>query len=175
MRAKVGAFLLLFSSLSSVLSSSRANAEALLGSAGNPRCGLGTMILGDKQSIVSQSTEEFSNMLMLNGAFSITTGTSGCSNSGIVAVPQEELFYANVNFEELSVEMASGRGETVSGLAHTMGCQSADVPLFLETSKANYHEVYSSPSITPLEMMINLRKRLQNHPRLSSGCRSLNT
>jgi hypothetical protein len=151
-----------------------AKADGWFGAAGNDRCGLGTMIFGKSaNSISSQTSEESTNGFMSNETFSVVTGTSGCSNSGIVQVPQEELFYANLNYEELTVEMASGNGKVLAGLAQIMGCDSGDMDLFVQTTKSNYGSVYASPKTTPYEMLVHLRSKLQQKTKLVSSCRSL--
>jgi hypothetical protein len=149
-------------------------AEGIFGAAGNDRCGVGTKLFGSGSTITSQSSEESTDMASMD-SISITTGTSGCSNSGIVKVPQKELFYANANYEELQVEMASGQGEALAALAETMGCPSADVGLFLQTSKEHYSQTFPSSSMNPLQMIINFRQGLKSNPILAQNCNSLNS
>jgi hypothetical protein len=148
--------------------------EGIFGAAGNERCGIGSKIFGGGQSISSQSSEESTDAVSLDSV-SITFQTSGCSNSGLVAIPKQEVFYANANYEELKVEMASGRGETLEGYAEAMGCPSSAMGQFLETSKANYNKTFPKSSTNPTEMILNFRQGLKQNAVLAQSCNSLNT
>ncbi len=145
---------------------------ALLGESGNERCGIGSMIFKNGQSISSQYSENMTNA-SLGETFSVTTGTSGCSNSGFAQVPQEELFYANANYEELQLEMTQGHGEVLDGLAATMGCETSSSAEFQNFSKSNFSKFKNSSNTTPLEFMVNFREQAKLNHTLSKNCRSM--
>ncbi len=146
---------------------------ALLGDQGNERCGLGTMIFKGGQSIVSQTSEASSNGIMTNESLSVTTGTSGCSNSGIVMVPQKEQMYANANFEELQVEMSQGKGEVLAGLTQAMGCSGLSDEEFGAFTKVNFEKIQARGSQTPLELMTNLRQAASQNAQIVKSCSSM--
>lgn len=149
--------------------------EALFGATGNPRCGLGSMIWGSGQTISTQGSEMGTNALLMNESFSMTTGTSGCQHSGIAQIPPDAVIYANANYEELSVEMASGRGEALTGLGETFGCGGAEMPLFMKVGKDKYGEIFPASKTDPTQMIINFHQRLRQVPQLMHGCRLLTT
>lgn len=155
-----------------MLFTSSTSFAALLGESGNERCGVGSMIFKGGQSISSQYSENLTN-LSLGETFSVTTGTSGCSNSGFTMVPQEELFYANANYEELQIEMSQGKGEILSGLAETMGCENISNVEFARFAKANFNKFKNSNSTTPNEFISNFRNEARHNEVISKNCRSM--
>jgi hypothetical protein len=70
-----------------------------------PGCGLGAQIFNEK-SILHQSLAATTNDTVSNQTFGITTGTLGCTNNGKFASNEHATMFANLNFENLSQEMA---------------------------------------------------------------------
>ena len=158
-----------------VFTSTAALAEGgLIASSGNDRCGLGTMIWGKSgNSISTQSSENSSNVLTLNEMFSVTTGTSGCKNSGIVRVPNKELHYIYANYHELQMDMARGEGETFRGLAEAMECPVEQMDLVMVTGKNAFSEIYADETPNAFMVTKNVREALSRNPKLKRACRSL--
>ena len=104
---------------------------AEIGTAG---CGLGNMLMGGKDSQILVAT--------VNGTgtqtFGITSGTSNCvDNSGVAKLE----VYVEANRLALANDMARGRGDTLSGLNHVLGCsKESDVN---STLQQNYGEIFS--------------------------------
>lgn len=88
-------------------------------------------------------------------------------------VPQEELFYANANYEELQIEMSQGKGEVLSGLSATMGCENVSTVEFGGFAKANFNKFKSSTSTTPAEFISRFRNEARHNEILSKNCRSM--
>ena len=83
-----------------------------------PGCGVGKVIWADyrhQKNILPQSL-----MATTNGMFSntigITFGISGCTNDGKFMAEQKATMFAEINFENLSQEMAQGQGEHLASL-----------------------------------------------------------
>lgn len=142
---------------------------AIFGAAGNDRCGVGTMIFGSGQSISSQSSEESSNSAS-SGTSSVTTGTSGCKSSGIVKATAEEIHYANINYEELQLECAQGKGEILTGFAVTMGCSKGSESQFAALVQKNYDKIFLGEQSNPNEMLMNLKSLLEHDSLLALQC-----
>lgn len=136
------------------------------------RCGVGTMIFGKNSSMCSNYSEESFDALSMD-SFSITTGTSGCSNSGIAGLKQEELLYANSNFEELMLEMSEGKGEVLKGFAAVLGCRGGAVPGFEQMTRARYGEIYRAVDTSPAQMLHNVKTQISADPELARGCAAL--
>ena len=147
-----------------------ASGDVLLGGEGNDRCGVGSMIFGSKKSISSQTSEDSTNRAS-SESVSVTTGTSGCSNSGFAANPKEA-YYAHANFEELLIEMPQGRGEVLAGFAQTLGCGNGAVPRFMKMTQDKYSEISSDSAINPNQMLNSVKVQIKADPELAQSCQS---
>ncbi len=112
------------------------NAKADDGSSG---CGVGWMILKDN-SLISSSFRS-----MTNGTFSntigMTLGTSGCAKHKIVKNEELPVYFANANFDQLTLDMSKGDGPYLATLAYTLGCQ--DVKTFSTAVQENFRTLAS--------------------------------
>jgi len=146
--------------------------------AANKRCGLGSKIFGGSSGLLSQISEIGTNGLF-SGYQSISNGTSGCDHNGMMlgepvgmneeAFKEQDL-YANANFEELIVDMSVGKGETLEGFGRTLGCGREMLPAFFQMTQREFQNIYTSEKTSPTELLLNTRKRIQNHSKLSLGC-----
>ncbi|MGB0911911.1 MAG: DUF3015 family protein, partial [Nitrospirales bacterium] len=79
-----------------------------------PGCGLGHLAWegnANTNSIAVQVLMATTNGTFYSQTFGISSGTSGCSNDGTIAMEEKVNVFAAVNFENLSQEMAQGQGE----------------------------------------------------------------
>ena len=89
-----------------------------------PGCGLGKLAWGDyknQKSIAPQVMMATTNGTFGSQTFGLSSGTSGCTNDGSVMAQHKTTLFAELNFENLSQEMAQGRGEHLASLATLMG------------------------------------------------------
>src|SRR5881296_3431817 len=89
-----------------------------------PGCGLGKLAWSDfkhQKNIGPQVLMATTNGTFGSQTFGISTGTSGCTNDGKVWAEYKVTMFAEINFENLSQEMAQGRGEHLASLAALMG------------------------------------------------------
>jgi len=132
-------------------------------------CGLGSMIFQDNNNTKgAQSTAATTNGTFYNMYFGITSGTLGCSSEGLWAKRQQEVFVAT-NFRNLSRELATGEGEYARSFAEVMGCGS-DAASFLDYTKQNHGEIFSSEKTTPAEALEAVRDGISADANLSSVC-----
>jgi len=106
-----------------------------------PGCGLGKLAWGDyahQKNIAPQVLMATTNGTFGSQTFGISTGTSGCTNDGKVMSEHKTTMFAQLNFENLSQEMAQGQGEHLASLATLMG------PPFRQ-----WHGTRSGPSTAP--------------------------
>ena len=118
-------------------------AVAMVGQAGlamaanpdtGPGCGLGKLAWADyknQKNIAPQVMMATTNGTFGSGTFGISSGTSGCTNDGQVMAEQKTNVFANLNFDNLSQEMAQGRGEHLASLATLMGIPAEQHAAFL--------------------------------------------
>ena len=95
---------------------------AIFAGDGSSGCGLGWQV-APKQSLLSSFSRSVTHVILPN-TFSMTFGTSGCSQHSIVKKDRAVEHFVEANLENLQIEMAQGNGETLLALGELMGCDS---------------------------------------------------
>ena len=108
-----------------------------------PGCGLGKVAWEgsslDSQSIGPQLLMSTTNNTILPWqAFGITSGNFGCTNNGKLWAERKTSMFANINFDNLSQEMAQGQGEHLASLATLMGIPADQHPAFFAMTQEKY-------------------------------------
>lgn len=135
-----------------------------------PGCGLGKLAWGDYKSqknIAPQVLMATTNGTFGSQTFGISTGTSGCTNDGVIMGEHKTTMYAELNFENLSQEMAQGRGEHLASLAALMGVPAEQQPAFFALTQERYAELTRSGEAEPVAMIKALQDAMQGHPVLA--------
>ena len=132
-----------------------------------PGCGLGKMFWENNKKVIPQVLAAATNGTFGSQTFGITSGTSGCTNDGIVMNDQKVSVFASAAFENLKQEMAQGQGEYLSSLATLMGIPSEYHGEFSVAAQESYLHLFKSENTTPSEMLTALRQELLTHPVLS--------
>lgn len=132
----------------------------LLGSAamaGDAGCGLGSMIIKQNTKVM-QVLAATTNGSFGSQTFGITFGTSGCTASGLVMNEKQIQYFVEVNQEELTRDMAQGRGEKISTLAALNGCMSSDeVSAFAAKAQASFKTIVPAAKITAVDFVNNMK------------------
>lgn len=139
--------------------------------AGDAGCGLGSLLIS-KNSKGLQLLAMTTNASFLSQPLGITSGTSGCSASGIVNNDKEIQYFVEVNQEELSRQMAEGQGTHLNTLASLMGCQTSQGQTkFATEAQANYSAIVTRQNIKSTEMVENISAVMNHKTNVLSACR----
>ncbi|EMY70364.1 DUF3015 domain-containing protein [Leptospira vanthielii] len=84
-------------------------------------CGLGSMVSVWKNDI-GQVLAATTNGSLSSQTFGITSGTSNCTNDGIVRADRAQEVFITYNEEPLELETVSGTGERIRAIASLLGC-----------------------------------------------------
>lgn len=106
-----------------------------------PGCGLGKLAWADyknQKNIAPQVMMATTNGSFGSGTFGISSGTSGCTNDGQVMADQRTNMFAAMNFDNLSQEMAQGKGEHLASLATLMGIPAEQHTAFFALTQERY-------------------------------------
>lgn len=141
-------------------------AEAAYGMAG---CGLGAIPFGDKNDVTSQLIASILNFWSGVQTYAITTGTSECSDSGVIKAEMEQKVYAYNNFDNLRQDIAKGEGETLTSFAYLFGCEASSVETFGEVTQANFEQIFTTEA-TPESLVSDVQNLTQNQPELAATC-----
>ena len=132
-------------------------------------CGLGYLLFGHeggKNSKSMQILAATTNGTSGNQTFGITSGTSGCTVDGKVAKNVQAEVYAEINYRELSQEMAQGSGEYLNTFAAVLGVSETHRPEFFQLVKERYEVLFPSADTGSVQMLENLMQELAVRPEL---------
>src|SRR5689334_1562602 len=130
-------------------------------------CGLGTQLMTGKSGIFSHLVATYTNGLLGNQTFGITSGTLGCNGDSQVTADADLTKFASTNLDQLSTEMAAGEGEALTALASLYGIAEQDRAAFYGMTKANYGTIVGSDSVTAGEMLASIRTLMAADARLA--------
>jgi hypothetical protein len=128
-------------------------------------CGLGSILLPNGPHFITS----FINGFAWNQVFMISSGTSNCQseNSRQVMLEQEH-FIAN-NYRDVARDAAQGQGDTLAGLAKTLGCEDSQQQRFASLAQQNYSSIFSQPGA--LAALHSLKEKISADQQLQSSCK----
>ena len=135
-----------------------------------PGCGLGKLAWSDyseQKSIAPQVLMATTNGTFGSQTFGISTGTSGCTNDGKVMAEQKTTMFAQLNFENLSQEMAQGQGEHLASLATLMGVPAEHQAAFFAMTQERYTSLVKTGAASPVAMVKAIHDAIATHPVLA--------
>lgn len=133
---------------------------------GDAGCGLGSVVW-EQNTKLKQLFASTTNGTFGSQTFGITSGTSNCKAKGLVMLDKEQIYFAEANFQALSIEMAKGTGENLNAFAQVMGCK--DGAEFGAFTKAKYETLFPSNSTTPVQMLDSLKTEMKSSS-LAKNC-----
>lgn len=120
------------------------SAGVVLADDNGPGCGLGKMIWGSSTNKIIQGSLAATTNATAGQTYSITTGTSGCTNHGIVQNDKQVEVFVAVNFENLKEDMVRGQGEYLQSLSNLMGVPAEKQPTFFAMAQEHYQDLFPS-------------------------------
>jgi hypothetical protein len=146
-------------------------APALFAKGNHPMagCGLAYILFSkDDNSKGIQILAATTNNIYGTQTFAITSGTSGCTESGVVAKSKEVGVFAEVNLENLRLDISKGDGAYGRALALLLGVKAEAAPDMVKLLQSNYTVLFPSADTTYDEFLQNVSKTLAAHPELLS-------
>ena len=117
-----------------------------------PGCGLGKLAWSDyrnQKDIAPQVMMATTNGTFGSQTFGISSGTSGCTNNGVIMSEHKANLFASLNFENLSQDMAKGRGEHLTALAALMNIPEHNRSEFYSLAQLQYRSLMQSGEAQP--------------------------
>jgi len=137
-----------------------------------PGCGLGKLAWADythQKNIAPQVMMATTNGTFGSQTFGLSTGTSGCTNDGKVMAEHKTTVFAQLNFENLSQEMAQGQGEHLASLATLMGVPSEQHAAFFAMTQERYTSLVKTGEASPVAMVKAINDAIATHPVLAQA------
>jgi hypothetical protein len=131
-------------------------------------CGLGSLVLKEN-TIVMQILAG-----TLNGTggqiFAITSGTSNCTSGGVIKAQREQAAFAEVNFQDLKRNMATGGGEFLTSFATLLGCEDPAKPALARMTQTRFASILPTDKTTPMELLSGVKSQIKADPMLAGSC-----
>lgn len=128
-------------------------------------CGLGSMVMGNKEGQILAAT---TNGTSFNQMFGITFGTLNCVGSPLHSTADRIDPFIAANKIAFADDVARAEGETLAAVSHLMGCsEHAELGPVL---KSNFSEIFSSPDLAPNEITDRVLTVVGRNDVLSREC-----
>jgi len=135
-------------------------------------CGWGSKLFDGQSGIAPQVLGVTTNNSTGNQTFAITTGTSGCTQDGVVKSTWKTAMFIDGNKDRLARDMSIGNGETLDSLAHLIGVREEDRATFNRVVQANVSLIFPSGSTTG-DSVVALKQVLRSDRELSQYAASI--
>lgn len=135
-------------------------------------CGWGSKLFDGQSGIAPQVLGATTNYTSGNQTFAITTGTSGCTQDGVVKSTWKTAMFIDGNKDRLARDMSVGNGETLDSLAHLIGVREEDRATFGRTMQANVSVIFPSGSTTD-DSVVALKQVLRSDRELAQYAASI--
>jgi hypothetical protein len=135
-------------------------------------CGWGAKLFDGQSGIAPQVLAVTTNGTSGNQTFGITTGTSGCTQDGVVKSTWKTAMFIDGNKDRLARDMSIGNGETLDSLAHLIGVRDEDRASFGRVMQANVSLIFPSGSTTD-DSVVALKQVLRSDQELAQYAASI--
>lgn len=131
------------------------------------RCGWGSKLFEGQSGPAPQVLAVTTNGTFGNQTFGITSGTSGCTQDGVVRSNWKTAMFIDGNKEKLARDMSVGQGESLDSLAQLLGVEEQDRADFYATAKDNFGRIFPAADASSDEIAASLKQVLAEHENLS--------
>lgn len=130
-------------------------------------CGWGGKLFDGQRGIAPQVLGATTNGTFGNQTFGITSGTSGCTQDGVVKSNWKTAMFIDGNKSKLARDMSTGSGETLESLAKLIGIQDQHKAAFFQATKDNFSRIFASDNVTTDQVMDSLKQVLASDSELA--------
>ncbi|MBI3545488.1 MAG: DUF3015 domain-containing protein [Gammaproteobacteria bacterium] len=136
-------------------------------------CGWGAKLFDGQRGIAPQVLAVTTNGTSGNQTFGITSGTSGCTQDGMVKSNWKTAMFIDGNKEKLAHDMSTGNGEALESLAMLMGIQDQHKTAFYRVTKENFARIFASNNVTTDQVVASLKQVLAADSELAAYSKSI--
>ena len=131
-------------------------APAMLSAQNIGKCGWGSKVFDGQKGIAPQVLAATTNGTSGNQTFAISSGTSGCTQNGVVKSGWKTAAFIDSNMNKLARDISRGEGEALDSLAFLLDVDASDRAAFDEALKDNFEQVFPNDSVTTDDVRTNL-------------------
>lgn len=130
-------------------------------------CGWGSKLFAGKKGVAPQVLAVTTNGTFGNQTFGITSGTSGCTQDGVVTSNWKAAAFIDGNMNRLALDMSRGEGESLSAVAALIGVEDKDTLAFNVAMQKNFTTIFSGPEVTSTDVVAAMKKVLSEDNNLA--------
>ena len=130
-------------------------------------CGWGSKLFEGKKGIAPQVLGATTNGTSGNQTFGISSGTSGCTQDGVVTSTWKTAMFVDANKTKLARDMSVGQGESLEALANLVGVEQADSAHFYAATQANFGTIFPNEAVSTDNVLASLKSVLASDKTLA--------
>lgn len=131
------------------------------------QCGWGSKLMEGNEGIAPQVLAVTTNGTSGNQTFGITSGTSGCTQDGVVRSNWKTAMFIDGNMNRLARDMSTGSGESMESLASLLGMSNSDKSAFFSVAQKNFAKIFPSSDVSSQEVTASLKSVLASDASLA--------
>jgi len=143
---------------------------AVAGTYGTAGCGLGSVVFGAEPGF-AQVFAATTNGTSYTQTFGISSGTSNCVPAAKAAAFNSQRLFLEQNFASVAMDAAQGDGETLRGLAATLGCSDQAYPEVTSAIKAHHAAIFRAAGVD--KVLFSMHKVLRSSEGVTTGCTNI--
>ena len=136
-------------------------------------CGWGSKLFDGSSGPAPQVLAVTTNGILGNQTFGISSGTSGCTQDGVVKSNWQTAMFIDGNKERLARDMSIGHGETLDALAKLMGVSEQDRATFNRATQQNLARIFPSDDVATERVLLALKEILAADRQLAQYAASI--
>lgn len=130
-------------------------------------CGWGSKVMDGNQGIAPQVLALTTNGTFSNAAFGISSGTSGCTQDGVVKSDWKLAAFVDENRPKLARDVSVGSGESLNALAELLSVEKADRDLFASVTREQFDRIFPTSSVATPQILASLKAVLAENATLA--------
>lgn len=131
-------------------------------------CGWGAKLFDGQRGIAPQVLAVTTNGTSGNQTFAISSGTSGCTQDGVVRTSWKTAAYIDSNMNKLARDISRGQGESIDSLASLIGVKSSDSAKFAAALQSNFAQIFPTADASSQSVYDSIKDVLAKDAALAS-------
>jgi len=131
------------------------------------QCGWGSKLFHDQSGIAPQVLAATTNGTSGNQTFAITSGTSGCTQEGVVRSSWKTAAFVDENMTRFAHDLSRGNGESLDTFVSLLEVEEGDKQLVGQALQENYATIFPGIEVSSEEVLASVKTVLLSNENLS--------
>ncbi|MDH5718635.1 MAG: DUF3015 domain-containing protein [Spirochaetia bacterium] len=133
-------------------------------------CGVGAIVIGSQPGMIQLVASAINWYFGGLQTSAITSGTSHCTDDGVIKAELEQRVFMAHNIDSLKLEAAKGEGEKINSLAYLMGCSIESMNDFGTLAKEKYNDIFNGEEKESEWVLYRLKEAVAADNKLAGTC-----